>query len=79
MSDLEAIAVALGLNIEKEGSNHLIKDSTGIAFEAIKISNVRAFLFRHVRTVAKATGHRVNAGAKMHQLAGVKIHRRCWQ
>jgi hypothetical protein len=21
----------------------------------------------------------VNAGAKMHQLAGAKIHRRCWQ
>jgi hypothetical protein len=60
--NVEETAIALGFNIEKEASGYVVKDGADkIALAAANLSKVKTFLFRHVKTMAKAVDHRLTS------------------
>jgi hypothetical protein len=48
-------------------------------FAQAGVAGDSGYLVHRASGFCKTTGSSVNAGAKMHRLAGAKIHQRCWQ
>ena len=58
--------------IERRSGNRLVEVAELLAHHYSQTTNSK-------KTFEYLSLARVNAGAKMHQLAGAKIHQRCWQ